>query len=48
MAREKLHELLGMLQAGDPATIKAARAGMLMVHNSRQIGFNCIIYGVRA
>lgn len=48
MAREKLQELLGMVQAGDPATIEAARAGMLMVQNSWQIDFNFIIYGVRA
>ena len=48
MAREKLQELLGMLQAGDPATIEAARAGMLMVHSSRQIDFSLIIHGARA
>ena len=48
MAREKLQELLGMLQAGDPATIEAARAGMLMVHKSSKIDFIFIIYELRA
>ncbi len=47
MAREKLQELLGMLQAGDPATMEAARAGMLMVRSTTQISCSFIVYELR-